>query len=93
MSLKQIRVNEFTVNDLRKRGEKYGNPTDDAMIRIVLAENDLLKSEKSENECLKKRIADLEKENERLKLDILFFEKMVNDRDEVIKQLTDKDKE
>jgi cell division protein FtsB len=69
MSLKQIRVNEFTVKDLRRRGEKYGDPTDDAMIRIVLAENDLLKSEKSENECLKKRNADLEKEVALLKRD------------------------
>jgi hypothetical protein len=50
-------------------GEKYGDPTDDAMIRIVLAENDLLKSEKSENECLKKRNADLEKEVALLKRD------------------------
>jgi len=70
MSLKQIRVNEYTVNDLRKRGEEYGNPTDDGMIRIIVAENDLLKSEKSENECLKKRNADLEKENMLLKKEL-----------------------
>jgi len=75
MSLQQIRINKHTVSDLKKRGERIGNPPLDTIIRVSLAELDLLKSEKSENECLKKRNADLEREKELLKKKLEEFEK------------------
>jgi len=53
VSLKQIRINEFTVKDLRNRGTKYGNPTDDTIIRLIMAENDKLTEE---NEKLKLKL-------------------------------------
>jgi len=67
MPLKQIRINGHTVEELRTKGKDFGSPTDDVIIRLTLAENEkltiennYLKSVKSENECLKTRIKELE---------------------------------
>jgi len=68
MSLKQIRVNEYTVKELREKGKDFGQPTDDVIIRLTLAENDKLivenKYVKTENELLKKKLAECEKKEE-----------------------------
>jgi len=72
MPLKQIRINEYTVEDLRRRGEQFGNPADDVIIRLILAENDKLYSE---NEKLYVKIEKLECEKSMLIKEISEFRK------------------
>jgi hypothetical protein len=58
MEAKQIRISEYAVTELRAMGKEIGEPTDDVIVRHIIAEYKRLRTE---NKLLKKELEECRK--------------------------------
>lgn len=61
MECKSVKISEYSLNKIRKIGEEVGKPSDDTAVRYILDDREKLKIE---NELLKKKLEEYEKEVE-----------------------------